>query len=144
MTLPLDLFCNALTFSRHNRWYSGRRFTISHKLLSCCRNYPRCWDTFSSCHFLHDGPCTTSAGGEKPGLTLCRHVSPVPSVLYSTVLCAESVTHTDKENPSRRPFPAHYTTGNYHQYHPISAVFKWGKLICRLGVVPVLHHAHRD
>lgn len=79
----------------------------------------------------------SDAGKGKLGLVLCCHVSPVPSVIYSTVLCTDSVTQADKGMPSGSPCPTHCTTGNYHRHHPISGVFKWGKLICRLGAVPV-------
>lgn len=79
----------------------------------------------------------SDAGEGKLGLVLCCHVSPVPSVRYSTVLCTDSVTQADKGMPSGSPCPTHCTTGNYHRHHPISGVFKWGKLICRLGTVPV-------
>lgn len=38
----------------------------------------------------------SGAGKGKLGLTLCCHFSPVPSVQYTTVLCADSVTQADK------------------------------------------------
>lgn len=79
----------------------------------------------------------SGAGKGRLGLMLCCHVSPVPSVTYSTVLCTDSVTQADKERPSGSLCPSRCTTDNYHHHHPISGVFKWGKLICRLGAVPV-------
>lgn len=79
----------------------------------------------------------SGAGKRKLGLLLRCHVLPVPSVRYSTVLCTDSVTQADKGRPSGSLCPTHCTTGNYHHHHPISGVFKWGKLICRLGAVPV-------
>lgn len=37
--------------------------------------------------------------------------------------------------------PTHCTTGNYRPCHQISALFKWGQLICRLGVGLLRPHA---
>lgn len=78
----------------------------------------------------------SGAGKGKMGLVLCCHVSPVPSVRHSTVLYTDSVIQADKGRPSGSVCPTHCTTGNYHHHHPISGLFKWGKLICRLGAVP--------
>ena len=93
-------------------------------------SFPTRWPSHAT------GDCVVLANESWESWCCAVMSSPVPSVGYSTELCSDSVTRSDCERPSGSQCPTHCTTGNYH-HHPISGVFKWGKLICRWGAVPV-------
>lgn len=91
--------------------------------------------------FPHDGRWPLARGRlerVKECWVLCCHVSPVPSGRYSTALCTDSVTQPDKEKPSGSPCPTHLHNRQLSPPSPNKrCIQKGGKLICRLGAVPV-------
>lgn len=74
------------------------------------------------------------------GLVLCCHFFSGFNLLYTAVVCTDSVTSANKKRPSGSLCPTCCTTGNYHYHHLMGGVFKSRKLRHRLGCGPC-HHA---
>lgn len=102
----------------HTSW---RLLTGVPRMLWCSWKYPSHSSTFSSCQLHHDdGSYMFGTSYRIDGICAVCLVSPVPRTVDVLLHRAQIQWQTPRPTPTPHP----PTTGNYHQHHTISPLFK--------------------